>query len=309
MKPQCASFWVALRLACLCSLFPVFHASAQLEMQWRLEYNKTLLYEPVNAILTIVNRSGTPLDFTPRGNAVLEFDVEDQPSHRILSNGRPVLERPIIIPDGETREFNANLLNTYAIHRPQYYSITPRIALRGAVLLGEKKTLEVLTGVEVVKRDYGMPGDAEGRTAILRTLNRNRTAHLLFRLDNRRSACLGVLDLGTFLRLFTPRIEQDAEGYFHVLHQSGPQIFVHSVFAADATRLQTEYFQGEVSSMRLLRDVAGAVTVSGGAPFIAVQDRPGYFMAPGPPPATDFPTTLPQREKAPAKKSFWRRGD
>ena len=55
-------------------------ASAQVELTWKLAHNRTVLLEPIRATVAIVNNTGQTLDLTPRGNAQLFFDVEDQPT-------------------------------------------------------------------------------------------------------------------------------------------------------------------------------------------------------------------------------------
>ena len=79
-------------------------AQAQIEVTWSLVHNRTVLMEPVRAVVRIANYSGRDLDLTPRGTARLAFDVEDQPTSTVPGTGQPLLRQAVIIPANETRE-------------------------------------------------------------------------------------------------------------------------------------------------------------------------------------------------------------
>jgi len=89
-------------------------ANAQLEVSWQLVHNRTVLMEPVFAVVRIANYSGQDLDLTPRGNARLKFTVEDQPTSTVAETGRPLVSQAVMIPNGDTRDVEVNLLTSYA---------------------------------------------------------------------------------------------------------------------------------------------------------------------------------------------------
>lgn len=264
-------------------------ATAQIEVTWALVHDRTVLMEPVLARVRIANYSGQDLDLTARGNATLTFAVEDQPTSTVDQIGDLLANQPVIIPAGDTREVEVNLLEAYRLLKGQTYSLTPVLEFGGLRFLGARQALEVQPGLELFKRDYGMPGSAGARTATLRLLHRDRGDHLFFRLDQpARGYCLGTYDLGRVIRLFVPCVERDAAGAFHVLHQNGPDRYVHSVFDEAGAPQGQKYFAAETGGIRLERLETGAVQVGGGTPYEEDPENPGQWTAPALRPATPY---------------------
>jgi hypothetical protein len=281
-------------------------ARAQVEITWSLAHNRTVLMEPVLATVRLVNYSGHDLDLTPRGNARLAFDVEDQPSSAVPVTGQPLVRQAVIIPNGETREVEVNLLDAYRIVYGRTYMVTPVFEFGGVRFMGERLSLEVQPGIELLKRDYGMPASGTARTVSLRLINRDRYDRLFFRMDDPSTGfCLGVYELGRVIRFFVPRLEQDREGVFHVLHQIGPDQFVHSTFAADGRTGGVKFYSAETGSIKLERDESGVVAVTGGDAFEEDPDNPGLLVAPNLPKRQPYNVKmgeLPQKGKAPPKE-------
>ena len=268
-------------------------AQAQVELSWSLVHSRTILMEPVKALVRIANYSGHDLDLTPRGAARLSFDVEDQPTSTVRSTGKPLVSQAVIIPAGETREVEVNLLDAYRIVQGQSYMLTPVLEFDGMRFLGERLSLEVQPGIELLARNYGMPSSGDARTVSLRLIYRDRSDRLFFRIDNSSTGfCLGAYELGRVIRFFVPRLEQDRAGLFHVLHQSGPDRFVHSVFDYDGVPRPATFYSSEVSGIRLVRDEAGDVQVVGGTAYVEDPENPGMMVAPALPPSHPYNMTL-----------------
>ncbi len=282
-------------------------ASAQIDIAWRLEHTRTVLMEPVRATLRISNYTGADLDLTPNGNARLRFDVEDQPTSTVPETGRPALQKGVIIPDGETREVQADLLPAYRIVRGQTYMVRPVLETGGRVFEGRRLALEVQPGLILLERTTGMPGNGSARDLSLRLIHRGRADHVFFRIDNPDTGfCLGTYDLGQVIRFFEPRLELDAERVFHVLHQTAPDRFVHSRFDYDGMPLGTVFYAGQMGQIRLARDDDGRVAVTGGTAYVEDPGRPGMLTAPALPPSHPYNTTIGElplkgRPRAPAE--------
>lgn len=268
-------------------------ASAQVELTWSLAHHRTVLMEPVRATVTIANRSGQTLDLSPRGNARLSLNAEDQPSSPVAETGQPLVAQPIIVPDGETRAVDVNLLDAYRLVKGQSYMLTPVLEFAGLRFFGRRLSLEIQPGIELARRDCGLPPAGNARTATLRLLNRDRSDRLFFRLDDSTSGyCLGVYDLGRVIRFFVPRLEQDAAGAFHVLHQTGPDRFAHSVFGYDGAPLGTTFYGAAAGSIRLAANARGELEVRGGTPYVEDPESPGRLIGPELPPSHPYNTTL-----------------
>ncbi|MGD9612137.1 MAG: hypothetical protein AB7V22_04460 [Kiritimatiellia bacterium] len=268
-------------------------ASAQVELTWSLVHHRTVLMEPVRATVRIANRSGRALDLTPRGNARLFFDVEDQPSSTVAETGKPLLAQPVIVPDGEIRDVDVNLLDAYRLVKGQSYMLTPVLEFAGQRFFGRRLSLEIQPGLELARRDCGLSAAGTARTVSLRLIHRDRSDRLFLRIDDTATGyCLGVYDLGRVIRFFAPRLEQDAAGAFHVLHQTGPDRFAHSVFGYDGAPLGAAFYGAAAGRIRLAPDERGELAVQGGTPYLEDPENPGVFVGPALPPSHPYNTSL-----------------
>jgi hypothetical protein len=164
----------------------------------------------------------------------------------------------------------------------------------------------VQPGLELLKRDYGMPSSSDARAVSLRLIHRDPGDRLFCRIDNSATGyCLGVYELGRVIRFFTPILEQDRDRAFHVLHQSGPDRFTHSAFNYDGIPLGVTNYAAEVGNIRLTRTENGAVEVTGGTAYVEDPANPGVLVAPALPPSHRFDINmgeLPKKGKAPKDK-------
>lgn len=288
-----------------CSVLFPWYAGAQIEISWSLLHNRTVQMEPVRATVKIANYSSQTLDLSSNGNAELSFNVEDQPTSFVRETGHRLVRRPIIIPPNDVREIDVNLLDAYQIYKGQSYMLTPVLTFEKYRFYGPRLSLEVQPGLELFSRDYGSRINRDIRRVSLRQLHRERSDYLLFRMDNPETgACLCVYDLGRLIRYVPPRVEQDASGVFHVLHQTAPDRFTHSMFDPTGAQVGTEFYLAETGAIRMERDDAGAITVAGGNRYEEDPNFPGMLVAPDLPPAHPDITIgeLPQKTKKPAKE-------
>ena len=259
----------------------VLPAVGQVELAWALAHGRTVLMAPVKATVRVSNFSGRDLVLGPGGNARLRFDVEDRPTSLVRETGRPLVRGPVVVPHGDVREVAVDLLDAYRIVQGQSYMIAPVLEYGGMRFTGRRLALEVQPGLELLRRDFGMPNSADARTVSLRLVHRERADRAFFRIDNPSTGfCLAVYELGRIIRFFAPRLEQDRDGSFHVLHQSGPDRFVHSIFDYDGVPRGVAIYAGEVGALRLARDESGALQVQGGVPYEEDPENPGMLVAP-----------------------------
>jgi len=279
-------------------LLCVTGVQAQVEINWALEHRRTVLMEPIMATVRIINYTGIELDLTPGGNAHLYFDVEDQPTSPVPRTGQPLVREAAPIPSGETHDIVVNLLDAYRILYGQSYMLTPFIEVDGMRFFGKRGSLEVQPGLELLQRNYGMRSLGTSREVSLRLIHRDRIDHLFFRIDNSENGyCLGVYDLGSIIRFFTPRLELDAENVFHVLQQSTPDRFRYSSFGYDGTPLKIMYYSGQVGSIQLVRNEAGSVSVVGGTAYVEDPANPGILVSPAVPPSRPFQVMMGEFQK------------
>lgn len=285
--------WKPLSSGCICVALGVLSARGQVEVSWKLVQSRTALMEPIRAVVTIANNSGQDLDLTPRGNAKLAFSVEDQPTSTVPDTGQPLVRRPVIVPSGEKREVDVNLLDGYRILKGQSYMLMPMLDFGGMRFFGARQWVEVQPGLVLVEREYGLRTSEDARSVSLRLLNRDRSDRLFFRIDDPRSGyCLGVYDIGRVIRFFPPALDLADDGTFHVLHQSTPERFTHTTFGYDGEPLGVAYYTARVGQIQLVRDSDGTVQVTGGTAYEEDPENPGILVGPTLPPSHPYAQTL-----------------
>lgn len=278
-------------------------AYAQLEVSWQLVHNRTVLMEPVKATVRIANYSGQDLDLSPGGNARLKFIVEDQPTATVAQTGQPLVSQIILIPAGDTRDVEVNLLTSYRLLKSQTYMLAPYVDFAGQRFPASRQALEIQSGLELLKRTYGLPATGAARVVSLRLITRERSDRIFIRIDNPATGfCFGVYELGRIIRFLPPELQKDADDAFHVLHQDAPDRFIHSVFSADGDALKTTYYSAQAGRIHLGISDHGTVDVIGGFPFLEDENNPGVLVAPAVSSANPYSMTIGELPpKAPAK--------
>jgi len=261
---------------CAIAAFPAF---AQIDMKCSLQNGRTVLFEPAIVSLDIINNTGELLDFSGAiPNAHIAFDVEQSPGVLVSPTGIPLFGQAVTIKPGDTFSGKVNLQAAYKITDTGPYTITSRVEWGGKVFISPKLFLDVLPGLEISKLVAGIPEDSNAvRSYTLRTLNRDRKEVVFLRInDDERGLCYGVFELGTIVRLFEPKMKTDEVGNIHVLHQSGPWQFTHSVFTPNGGLVVQDVYSAEGSTIELKRAEDGQIAVQGGhLNALGQEDEPG----------------------------------
>jgi hypothetical protein len=253
----------------------VLPAAAQIDMQCRLENGRTLLFEQVVMKLDIINNTGDILDFSGAiPNAHLAFDIEQSPGVSVRPTGAPLFAQSVTVKSGDTFSGKVNLQDAYRITETGPYTITARVEWGGKVFVSPKLFLDVLPGLEIAKLVSGIPEDPNAmRTYTLRTLNRDRREVAFLRInDEDKGMCYGVFELGAIVRMFAPKLQVDEIGNVHVLHQSGPWQFTHSVFTPHGDPVAQEVYSGDGSTVALKRAEDGQLAVEGGQMYAPAEE-------------------------------------
>ncbi len=254
------SLWLALLLAA--------SAHGQVEVRLRLAYTTTLHMEPVLASLTVENGTGADLEIgETNGNARLFFDVEVSPGRLVSRAEAPMFRKLATVPAGKSATLEFDLLSLYQIRSPGAYSVTARLHSPAGLVTSARQFLDVVPGMPVsaMTRPHT---DGVRYSYRLRSLSRDREDHLFFRVDDEaRSLCFGVFDLGSMLRVVDPVMKADARGRVHVLHQSAPTRFTHSVFEADGQPVSSQFWSGRTSGVALQLNEDGDIVVAGAQPY------------------------------------------
>lgn len=256
----------------------VLPARGQVELTARVENDQVLLYERLPIEVKVTNRAGTPLMVGEGGDAVLDIRVERRPGQEAPRQAGRGRMAPVLVKAGATQTIRLDLNDLFDLRRTGAITILPRLRYEGQTYSARRLLVEIVPGLEVARFRYMVPG-AEGgvRLCSLRTLHRDRAQRIFFRLENETDKlCYGVFDLGRLVSHAQPTLESDTVGQVHVLHQSGPLRFTHSVFKPNGEMVKQEFLSKGNGPTRLVRGEDGTVKVSGvqtyeGDPYL---DRP-----------------------------------
>ena len=258
-------------------------AGAQLTVTCRLEHDRVLQFEPIWATITVRNATGIPLRIRGEGTeaapdpgeepveeAVLEIGVESSPRDPLARRARPLLDEPVTIAPRQSASIVIDLVPLFVFRRQGPYTVEARLRWDDEVFIASRRFVDVLPGM-VVSSYRAVLADPPGerRALSLRTLTRDRMEYLFLRIDDERAdVCLGVFNLGTITRIFPPTLLVDASDRVHVLHQSAPARFTHSIIHADGVPVDMVFYNPAGGTRpALVEDEAGRVHPTGVRPY------------------------------------------
>jgi hypothetical protein len=244
----------------LCAAAPAF---AQVEFTARLLHTTALACEEIPIVVTLRNDLATSLEAGGAQGYSLAFEVTDAQGLLIRSLPDAQVRVPASIPPRAAVVFTNDLLRLFPLAPLPAFAVRARLVVGDRSYVTDKMYCDVTPGGEVARLQAHTPA-GELRTYTLRVLNRNNRDRLFLRCDNEtETACYGAVDLGRFVRIGRPALEADARGDVHVLHLSGPNQFVHSVFSPASMRVTRRTVEGDVNAVRLVSDGQGGYRVAG----------------------------------------------
>lgn len=252
--------------------------AAQLNVTLRVPHSRVLQYEPVTLRVVLENNSGRPIEFFGNENdARMELAVELAPGRPVLPTKPMDFGPAVTIPPGESKEILVDLLDFFEMEETGPHTVFARVHWAGKVFVSSHLYLDMVPGMEiermVTSTTHGPPAL---NTFSLRTLHRKRGDFLFLRIENEDlGLCYGVYELGRLLRTYPPALRIDSAGYVHVLHQSGPNSYTHSVFTAEGDPLKLDVHAGG-SSARLEETSSGRLEVR-----VSEAEGPGFGRRPG----------------------------
>ena len=252
-------------------------AEAQVDMVCKLKHDRTIQYESVVVRVQLVNNTSRPIDLAdPDSDAQFQFDIEQTPG-LTLSQTRPLVfsGSALVLPRGKLG-VSVDVLPSYDLRKTGPYTLTARLDLGDKVITSGKMYLDVVPGFEIDRIDTAVPDNPSAtRTYVLKTLHRERSERLFVRIDDEATdQSLGLLELGSIVRLFTPVILVDGEGQLHVLHQSGPDRFIHSVITPEGKPVKREPYAAEINRIRMEEKDDGEVVIKGGRLMTGAPEEP-----------------------------------
>lgn len=243
-------------------------AQAQIQVSIRAKNSQYLRHEPLEVDVTLRNEMGAELVLGETGEAVFAFDIEEAPGSPLARNPGDFLPEPWRIAPwkSETRTFN--LVRHYPIRKQGPHRIVARVTVGKIDFLSNRLMVSIVPGLEIA-REAGLTEDGVRREFTLRTLVRDRfdRVFLLIR-DEASGAEYEAQNLGTIVRFYPPQLLLSSDGTIHVLHQSAPTRFTHSVTTLDGRPVTTRFYSApDKAKAKLVADRRGRVRPEGIAPY------------------------------------------
>ena len=224
----------------LCALWAV-PARASFEISCSIANNPAMIHEAVRAQVRISNRSGRTVTVDPATSTRLRFIVERKPGYPLKPRKEVLPYEPFEIPPGATVDLDLNLKHFFTLIDTGPYTVRAMLLHQGRYHQSSRALFDIVPGFEVDAMDATAPGGG-ARRYILKTLARGRGQSLFIEInDPSRNLCYGVYDLGQTLSMQAPAMKLDRLGRIHILHQSGPTRYTHSVFGPDGQPVDQTY--------------------------------------------------------------------
>jgi hypothetical protein len=263
-----------LRALALCLVFGALCPAARAQFMTNIALNKPnyLTYEPVEATVTITNRSGSDVVMGgPNGLAWLVFEVTDPAGARIPPV-RLRTDETIVFKSGTTLSRKLMLSDYFPFSEYGTYGVTANVyhppsqqyyaSNRARARMTEAKPFwEQTFGVPL-----GQPGAGQIRKYTLNLLRDTEHTYLYTRIvDNKTGINISTMALGTCIMVADPQVTLDTANVLHVLYMARPHIYAHTIVNPQG-RLTKVTFYKEIKTNRpqLMAQADGTIGVSGG---------------------------------------------
>lgn len=257
----------------LCALAP--QVRAQFATNITLSKTNFLSLEPMQATVTITNRSGADVVMTGSNQSNwLTFEVTDSIGRTIAPAGL-VAQKPFIFKAGTSiaekviisDHYGIDQLGTYGIIANVYHPPSKQFYASNRVrfsIMDAKPFWEAPVGVPPGYADAGRI--RRYALTIFRDVDRS---NLYFRLfDDRSNQKLATYELGPIASSVEPEAILDRENMLHAFFLALPKVYCYAIIGPDGKLKKREYYR-EVDSNRpaMLAGGDGVVVVRGGQLF------------------------------------------
>lgn len=265
-------------------------ASAQIRVDLALKRGLFIRYEPIVAIVTITNLTGTPLELDDDGNRKwFSFHIESSDGQLIPPYNPDYSLNPLTIGPGESAKRAVNItplyplteFGIYRIRATVYDSRTNRYFSSAPPL-----TVEITEGRVLWQQAVGASDGNSTRTVTLLAHRLPDNTQLYLRIEDKENGLVySTAQLGRYVDYGKPNIEIDSANDIHILQNVAPKVFLYTHANLDGKILERkQYNSTETNRPQLVRTQGGQIQVAGGIFFdpaaIAAQEQKS-----GPPPS------------------------
>jgi len=249
-------------------------ASAQINLELKLDRTLYLAHEPITGELIIVNMAGRDLIFGESGGlSWLDFTVTDGAGHLITPVQGEANERPIVLGAGQTYKHKVMINRRYPMANIGTMGVKASIHFPQINRVFETKPvlIQVTDGQRMWSQIVGVPqGHPQAGTyreySLMTYYHGARSKALYFRLKGSDSGVVfRTYMIGDYLTLRPPEKAIDSQNQLHILHMSGPQAYKYSVINIDGELIRQENLYEKGSNRPQLKNSGhGDVSVIGG---------------------------------------------
>jgi len=257
-----------------CCLFAALHqASAQVRVDLSLKRGLFIRYEPLIAVVTITNLSGSQLQLADEGNHKwFSFQIEGQNGDPVPPYNPDYALSPITIEAGQSVKRAVNItplypITEYGIYRiraivydsstKRYYSSAPPL------------NIEITEGRMIWQQEVGAPGGEGMRTITLLSHRLPDSTQLYLRIEDKDKGIVYCThQLGRLVMSGKPDILIGDGNEIYILQNVAPKVFLYTHANLDGKILERKQCTStETNRPQLVRSKEGQVQVAGGIFF------------------------------------------
>lgn len=255
----------------LCVLSVIFvlcigigESKAQVDIESTLAHKRVLQYEPIEMELKIVNRSFPTLQVgREKADAALFLEIKDQ-SGRVMTSMHPWGYHPALVKRGQSAAWKLNLLDLFDMRAAGSYTLRGGLDFGDQRFVSAPEYIDVVTGSHAGSTMVSTGRDGSLRECILETLHRDREKRLYMKITSRSEGiCYAVIDLGRIVSVHAPELDVDGANQIHVLHQSSPAQYTHTIISPNGEVMDQSTYSTETGAPELSSSGNRIISVEG----------------------------------------------
>lgn len=272
---RAAPSWIAGLAGVIAVLLGGPPAFAQFATNLTLDKTSFLSLEPMQATVTIGNRSGADVIMSgPNQTNWITFNITDS-TGRSLTPIAAAPEPPFVFKAGSTIAKKILITDAFSFDDPGSYGISATIyhPPTQQFYASNRVRFSVTDARPFWDQPVGVPEGYPNagrihRYTLIKFHDLEKTS-LYFRLiDDRSNMNMATYLLGPLAVSLDPQVQLDRENKLHVMFLAAPKIFAHAVVTPDGKLKLREYFkEGENNRPLLVSSAEGDILVQGGEPF------------------------------------------
>jgi hypothetical protein len=280
------AIYPAMTVAILLSVL-VSAAQAQIAVELQLAKKNYVAYEPVNAVVTVYNRSGRDVVLGgPSNTSWLQFQVSNYGNDLLTPLVKGVQMEPVMLPaQGKvTRTVDLSEVypifdfGTYRFRASVYFPPSQGFYDSGRVNISMADG-KLIWGPVQAQRPASYNGRGMQRQYTLLKYRSTEKTEVYVRVtDSQTGGVYATYSLGELLLHVEPQATTDNEGRLHVLFYGAPQLCVHNIIDFSGKLLKRDIYKStHLSRPELMLSSTGAVGVKGGVlddPIARARQKP-----------------------------------